>query len=285
MELQIIQVPYDSGHRSLRMGRGPAHLLDDGLRFALTQRGHHLAEETIEAPSDFRAEIATSFALSRVLSERVRAARRERHFPLILSGNCGTALGTVAAFGAEPVAVIWLDAHGDFNTPDTTPTGFLDGMALATLTGRAWTAIAATVPGHHAVAEHDVVHIGGRALDPAESSLLDHSQMARVPASRVLTSGMKSSVMAILDRIKPRVKHAYLHVDLDVLDVSEGRANEFAEPGGLTVAAVLELVEAVAQRFAISAAALTAYDPAVDRDGAASRAAQTILAAIADRAA
>ncbi len=284
MDLQIIQVPYDSGHRSLRMGRGPAHLLDDGLRFALTQRGHQLAEETVEAPSEFRAEIATSFALNRALSERVRAARRERRFPLVLAGNCGTALGTIAGFGAEPVAVIWLDAHGDFNTPDTSASGFLDGMALATLTGRAWATMAGTVPGHHAVAEHDVVHIGGRALDAAESSLMDHSQLAHVPASRVLLSGMKATVTAILDRIKPRVKHAYIHVDLDVIDPGEGRANEFAPPSGLTVASVVELVEAVAQRFAISAAALTAYDPAVDRDGAASRAAQTILGAIADRA-
>ncbi|MEP6692479.1 MAG: arginase family protein, partial [Gemmatimonadaceae bacterium] len=238
--------------------------------------------ETVEALGPFRTEIATSFALANALADRVRNAIAQSRFPIVLAGNCGTSLGTVAGLGDEPVAVIWLDAHGDFNTTDSTTSGFLDGMALATLTGRAWTGMAAGVAGHRAVAERRVALVGGRALDDAETAMLEHSQIALVRAERLLRLGAAAALVPVLDRIREHAGRVYLHIDLDVLDPREAHVNSFAEGGGVPLAMVREVIAVVAQRFEIVAAAMTAFDPQCDDDGRATAAALELLSAVAD---
>src|SRR6187551_1889687 len=158
------------------MGAGPERLIEAGLDTRLAAAGHQVHVQTIEAPADaWRAEIRTTFdlagAVSRAVSEAIAAGR----FPLVLSGNCGpAALGSVAGLG-NASAVFWFDAHGDFNTPDTTVGGFLDGMAMATLTGRCWPALAAAIPGFAPVPESSVILLGARDLDPLEAAALDAS--------------------------------------------------------------------------------------------------------------
>src|SRR5262245_38510016 len=116
-------VPYDSGFRDARMGRGPAALLP-----AMPSR---CEVEEITPGGGFLGEVAMAFALAGQLADRVRAALAAERFPVVLSGNClPAALGTLAGLGPG-VGVAWLDAHGDFHTPETTQSGFVDGMALA----------------------------------------------------------------------------------------------------------------------------------------------------------
>src|SRR5687767_4289522 len=95
--------------------------------------------EEIHPVSTWRAEIKTTFELYRALADRVREAN---DFPVVFSGNCGASIGTAAGLGTEDLAVLWFDAHGDYNTPDTTESGFLDGMCLGILTGRCWKTLA-----------------------------------------------------------------------------------------------------------------------------------------------
>src|SRR5437764_1238622 len=95
-KVQVIQVPYDSGHRGLRMGRGPEYFVNNGLVELLRAEGHEVWVESVEAQAEFRAEIKTQFELYGLLAGRVRDARRDGKFPLILSGNCGATLGAIA---------------------------------------------------------------------------------------------------------------------------------------------------------------------------------------------
>lgn len=113
-------------------------MLGGGLADVLRRSGHHTEQEAIYAPEGFRTEISTSFALYRQLTGRVRAAHVRERFPLVLAGNCGAAVGVVAGLPPQGLGVVWLDSHGDFNTPDTSESGFLDGMGLAILTGQCW---------------------------------------------------------------------------------------------------------------------------------------------------
>src|SRR5687767_11752854 len=124
MKVQIIQVPYDSGQRSLRMGSGPEHFVQNGVEQILRDCGCDVYIECIEGQLPFRAEIKTAFELYRTLAERVASAYANGIFPLVLSGNCNSSLGTVAGVGADQLGIIWFDGHGDFNTPDTTESGF-----------------------------------------------------------------------------------------------------------------------------------------------------------------
>jgi arginase len=101
----------------------------------------------------------------------------------VLAGNCISCIGTLAGLGDPPPAIIRLDAHGDFNTPESTLSGFLDGMVLATAVGRCWGKLAATIPGFHPTPEAQVVLLSARDFDVDERALLDHSAVSLIPGS------------------------------------------------------------------------------------------------------
>jgi len=271
--VHLIQVPYDSGHRNVRMGRGPLHFHEHGAADRLRAAGHEVTESLIEVPSPFPTEIGTSFALHRALADTVRGAVAAQRFPLILAGNCGSALGTVSGLrsatphDSSPIGVIWLDAHADFNTPDTTTSGFLDGTALATLTGQCWHALTSAIPGFRPVSDAHVVLVGARDIDPAEELELARSRVIRVEAARLRAEGAGSAGAlhdALTELARRDVARVYLHIDLDVHDPADAQANQYAAPAGLAPSTVRDLVTVVAGRFEIVAAALTAYDPTYD---------------------
>src|SRR4051812_36876496 len=123
MDVQLLAVPYDSGNYRARMGAGPEALLAAGLAQALRDKGHQVHTKIAELPEgEWTAEIRTGFELMRMLSVAVREAIGNGRFPIVLAGNCNTAVGTLAGLG-HGTAVAWFDAHADFNTPETTATG------------------------------------------------------------------------------------------------------------------------------------------------------------------
>ena len=125
MDIQLLLVPYDSGNRGERMGAGPERLLEVGLERTLRESGHTVRTRIAELPpGSWHAEIRTSFELMRMLSIGVREALESGQFPMVLAGNCSTAVGTIAGLGSQSTGVAWFDAHGDFNTPETTSSGF-----------------------------------------------------------------------------------------------------------------------------------------------------------------
>jgi arginase len=117
------------------------------------------------------------------------------------------------------------------------------------------------VPGYRVVPEANVVLIGIRDINPPEQERLDASEV-----QVLLPDEATARIGEAVERLRRRVEDVYLHVDLDVLDPSEGRANEYAADGGLSAAALEEAISAVAERSAVRAAALTAYDPAADTE-------------------
>src|SRR4029077_13931674 len=119
--------------------------------------------------------------LMRGVADEVRAARNAGRFPLVLSGDCLAAGGVIAGVG-EGTGVIWSDAHGDVNAPQTTMSGFLDGMTLATATGRCWMELARSIEGFEPVPENAVVLLGARDLDPGEETALARSKVVRLSA-------------------------------------------------------------------------------------------------------
>ena len=280
MDVQIIAVPYDSGALGVRMGAGPGRLLDLGLVDRLTAGGHSVQIRTVEAPDGpLEAEVATAFALNRSLSRAVRTAREAGRFPVVLSGNCISALGAVAGLEGRR-GVLWFDTHGDFNTPETTTGGFLDGMALATLTGRCWCRLVDTIPGFAPVADEDAALVGTRDLDPPEADLLEKSGV------RVLApSDAPARLGAVVDDLADRVESLYVHLDLDVMDPRDGTANQFSMPEGLRRETLKGIIADVVARLPVGAVTLSAYDPAADHDGRAGEAAIMLLVGLVDEVA
>ena len=190
-DICIIAVPYDSGHRALRMGRGPEHLLENGLGEALRSEDRKVRSATLHPDSNLMVEVATAFQLNRRVSGEVHGALAEGEFPLVLSGNCNTSVGTLSGVGPEGLGIVWFDAHADFNTPETTTTGFSDGMGLAIAVGFCWEAMARSVPGFSPVAEDRVVLAGARDIEPAERKRLAASEVAVIGSDRIEQEGLQ----------------------------------------------------------------------------------------------
>lgn len=275
-DVRLIAVPYDSGIRGWRMGAGPIRLLESGVEDRLRTRGHAVRTQWIEIPADLPpAEIRTTFQIAGEIAGAVRDARDAGALPIILAGNCASSIGTLAGLEDAGPAIVWLDAHADFNTPETSSSGFLDGMSLAIATGRCWMQMAAGIRGFRPIPEARVCLVGTRDVDPAEGDLLRASACAVLPP-RELDARLSDT----LDALRTRTGTVYLHIDLDVLDPSEGRANAFAAPDGLRLAQVIALIDALRHRFELGAVALTAYDPSCDPDGRIVSAADAILTAL-----
>jgi arginase len=211
--VHVFSLPYHDGRRAVAMGRGPIELLErHGLAAELERRGFDPSVEEIAEPEEGTA-IGRTIELDRRLAARVREATDRYAFPLVLSGNCSSCLGTLAGL-LHDVGIVWFDGHADFDTPDDNLSGFFDVMALAIATGSGW--------------------------------------------------------------------NVYVHVDLDVLDPAEGRANEYAAPGGLSLEMLTDAIALVGEWLEVRAAAVTAYDPSFDQAGEVARAAVAVAAVAVD---
>jgi arginase len=265
MNIQIIQVPYDSGHKNLRTGRGPGHFLQHKVDQILRENGHQVDSYHIETNASFTTEVGTSIELNRSLAEQVRSAISGNTFPIVLSGNCNSCLGTIAGIGQNELGIVWLDAHGDFNTPETTITGFLDGMGLAMAAGRCWRSLLSTIPGFSPIPEANILHIGARDLDPEEEILMRQSDMEVIRPGEGENYLLKA-VDTALDKLRDKVARIYIHVDMDVLDTGEALPNYLAVPGGPSVEAVEEMIGMIKERFEVRAGAIASFDPSYDKD-------------------
>lgn len=270
MKITIYQAPYDSGRRGARMGKGPEHLVQNGLVTRLWSLRCETEVKLLESAGNFSTEVSTAIELAGLLSESVSRSIREGAFPLVLSGNCNGAWGTLSGLSAaslEKFGVIWFDAHGDFNTPETTLSGYLDGMALASAAGLCWKKLMAGIPGFRAVPPENILHVGGRDFDPGEAELLLASGAGLVSPEELRVKGVREALAPVLDALAGRVSSLYLHLDLDVLDPELTPANQYRAPGGLTPGQVIEAIRAIREKFTIAACGVASYDPNFDAEG------------------
>lgn len=267
MNVNVLQIPYDSGNRSLRMGRGPEHLVENGLPQVLQEEGHEVSVETIEAPTEFRAEVQTQFALYRSLAIKVEAAKQNSQFPLVLSGNCGATVGVIAGARTRRLGVIWFDAHGEFNTPETTTSGFLDGMGLAIVTGNCWKKLALSLPGFQQLPGANILHIGGRDFDSGEREGLEQEGATVLDATSVQQTGMRAGLDSVMPAFLHNVEETHVHIDLDALNPKETPANGWLTEGGLSVEDLSEAIRYIKQNLKITSATVASFDPYYDTHG------------------
>jgi arginase len=265
------------------MGAGPEHFVNNGLAQVLETDGHEVFVETIEAESDFRAEVQTQFGLYRSLAAHVAEAKRNGRFPLILSGNCGASVGVIAA-DTKRRGIIWFDTHGEFNTPETTASGFLDGMGLAIATGRCWTTLAASIPGFHPIPGSDILLLGGHDFDVDERERLEEAGAHVVDGVTISQKGVRESLHIAMAEFTRGFDEVHLHLDLDVLNPAEAPANGFVtENVGLSVNQLSEAIAFIKENLKITSATIASFDPRYDTQGKTLRAALKLIKQMIDR--
>ena len=292
MKIHLISCPYYLGHRDVGMGAGPSRLVEGGAAQALQASGHEVSVTTVDYSGPLDHEIGATFAVNALLADEVRKAIGSAAFPIVLAGNCNSCVGTLAGLGLNEIAVAWFDAHGDFHSPDTTASGFFDGMGLHIATGNSWSTIASTIPGFKPVAERDVILVGARDLDSGEDELLEQSAIELIDLAAVRArggggggggaGGVAGGLAAPFDAVSSRTRDLYLHVDMDVLDPEVAPANEYQPKDGLRLDEFGEAIEMVGDRFQVRAASLTCYDPQVDAGGKGVEAGLEVLRMLGD---
>ncbi len=212
-----------------------------------------------------------------------RTAIEAGRLPVVLAGSCNVALGVLAGFDHTRCGAVWLDAHADFNTPESTTSGFFAGMSVAVLTGHCYSDYWAAIGNSTPLAEDAVVMYGVRDLSPeAERERLESAAMHVVAWHDGKPQG---DTLAPLDGLAQRVSDVYLHIDFDVFapDVAPGVADE-PVPGGLSLEDAEAIVRATADRFRIRAATLATYTPDRDDDDKTLRVALRMLELLGDYA-
>ena len=191
--------------------------------------------------------------------------------PLIFASDCTSALGAMRGLMRQRPMVIWYDAHGDFNTPETSPSGFLGGMPLAMLVGRGHMGYMNGI-GLAPIKERDVILTDGRDLDPEERVALGQSQVVHLP-----------SVDDLLTR-SLRERPVYIHLDLDVVDPSEMPGLWYPAPGGPSVAAVNASLQHVAAAQPLAGALFTLWNNSLVSDDRALQHTLTMVRTIVEHA-
>jgi arginase len=224
MRLRIVTVPYRYDDPEAGLGLGPRALLEAGLEARLVEQGIELASlGTAHLPENERDESRRAVNIGRLganVASLVAEARSDAEGVLALAGDDTAAIGIVAglqrAAGATAaIGVVWLDAHGDFNTPETTYSRILAGMPLAVLAGLAgphWreaAGLSATIPTDR------IVIAGVRDLDAQEETLL-RSTSAKIVTANELRSN--EALRPAIETLAAKCDLLSIHVDLDVLD-------------------------------------------------------------------
>ncbi|MEA3438886.1 MAG: arginase family protein [Chloroflexota bacterium] len=192
----------------------------------------------------------------RVLSDFVEASICQGVCPVSVAGDCCTAIGVLAGLqrsGIEPY-LMWFDAHGDFNTWDTTLSGFLGGMPLAMLVGRGEQRMPGSV-GLQSIPEEDVLLTDARDLDPGEKIALESSKVFHV-----------KDVEELFTFELPN-RPIYVHFDTDVIDPGEAPAMNYTASNGPSSDALKAIFHHIAQTERIVAVSVSTWNPYLDGDG------------------
>lgn len=207
--------------------------------------------------------------LHRPIAEFVESAIRRNQLPISIAGDCGASLPVMAGLqkaGLDPV-LVWLDAHGDFNTIETSPSGFLGGMPLAMMVGRGDLSIPER-SGLWPVLEKDVWLVGARDLDPLEAMALMTSRINR----------MELGALGAMTFDRP----VHLHIDNDIVDASEVPANNYPVAGGPSLTDTISQCSAFASRNSLCAISLSGWNGQLDHDDKTSLACRSLLSSIID---
>jgi arginase len=281
VQVCLIQVPYMIGDERHPAGAGAQRLAQEASAL-LAAAGVAAAVARVERGTPFRDSASASRAVNEQLAATVRRAVAAGQLPVVLAGSCDASMGVLGGFDHARCGVVWIDAHADFNTPESTASGFFAGMSLAVITGHCYGSLWAEVGDSTAVPESATVLLGVRDLSPAaERDRLDRSAIHVVSW---LDGAPQGDVSAALDALAHRVEDVYLHVDLDAFDpdVAPGIVDD-PVPGGVSIGDMEDVVRAVGARFRVAAAAVTTYDPGRDRDDRTLRAALRIVELVATR--
>ncbi len=292
-KVAVFGVPCAAGAASAGTENGPFVLREAGLLQALRADGAtvvNLSDLSLfpyrDDPEHPRARNASGVACAvRAAGDEMTRALDEG-FTVVLGGDCTLVVGTVAGARSklgQPVGLVYLDANADLNTPDTSPSGLLCGMALAMALGRGPSEVTTAAGEPPAVRGEHVALLGYRQLDGSERRALGHLGLA-LPAEAMKRLGMRVAAALALDGVENDDGPIVVHLDVDVIDPEEMPAKSTLTPGpGLSLSDASDLVTALLASPRVVALQVVEYQPEKDPDRACARGLVDLIARAVSR--
>jgi len=275
----LIGAPVDCGKRTQGCLMGPDAYRTAGLADALRGLGHtvedigNLTPTQVDVPApknpavhDYARTIGWTDALMQAAQEHA-----PRGFPIFLGGDHALAAGTVAGMAAHaqrlgrPFFVLWIDAHSDIHTPDSTDSGNLHGTPTGYFTGRSGFDDFPPLP-----VPVDMAHmcmVGLRSVDPAEHDVLNDSDITLIDMRRIDEEGIAAPLATFLEQVKAVDGMLHVSLDVDFLDPSVAPAVGTTVPGGATVREGHLVMEMVSDADCVCSLDLVELNPFMDHRG------------------
>ncbi|WP_457653003.1 arginase [Rhodocaloribacter sp.] len=271
--LRLIGVPMDLGQSLRGVDMGPSALRYAEIAVRLASLGYRVEDTgnievavrgTLDAEQNGLAYLKAISATCALVYEAGRQAVADGCFPLFVGGDHSIAVGTVGGVTHEgPAGVLWIDAHGDYNTPETSPSGNIHGMPLAALMGLgAPELVDLGRPGPKLRAE-DVILIAIRDLDPPERRMLRESRIGVYTMSEIDERGIAEVTREALRRLG-HCDRLHVSLDMDSLDPMYAPGVGTPVPGGLTFREAHLLMELLAADGRVRSADVVEINPMLD---------------------
>lgn len=275
-DIAIIGVPLDLGAGRRGVDMGPSAIRYAGLRERIAALGYRVRDlgnlavplaEQIEPPAadEPLRYLQPIVGVVRDLAQQVRDVISSNTLPIILGGDHSLSIGSVAGVAHNRrIGVIWLDAHGDYNTPETTPSGNIHGMGLAVLTGRGHPTLTGLIGRAPVIRPGDAALVGVRNLDDGERELLRTSGVRVFTMHDIDRRGMAAVMEEAILHVSASTSGFHLSFDLDVLDPHEAPGVGTPVLGGITYREAHLAMELVAASGRLISLDLVEVNPILD---------------------
>ena len=275
MQIDIIGVPIDLGADRRGVDMGPSAIRYAHLHQKLNQLGYTLEDKgNIEVPILETCQITDPklkyldciIPMGRRIAGAVATSIQGNRFPLVLGGDHSLSVGSISGAAKQKrLGVIWVDAHADFNTPETTPSGNIHGMPLAALCGLGDPRLVClwdeTPP---VINPKQVAVIGARDLDLGEKRNLHEAGVMVQSMEQIDRIGMSTAIEKAIERVSRDVDGIYLSLDMDALDPRHAPGVGTPVPGGLTFREAHLACEVIAETGKLIGMDIVEVNPILD---------------------
>ena len=295
-DVQIVGVPSDLGAGRRGVDMGPSAIRYAHLAEAIEELGIQCRDQgNVDVPLPERSpsrqpklrQLESVIKVTGRVREEVAEVLTTGQMPLVLGGDHSLSIGTLAGVCAawENPGVLWVDAHGDFNTPTTTPSGNIHGMSLALGCGRGAPELLELFRDERYLDPSRVALIGARSLDPQERELLKSSGVAVFTMSDIDRRGVRQVLDDALRQVTSGTDGVHVSFDMDVVDPNVAPGVGTPVGGGLSYREAHLLMETVAEFAAMGSLEMVEVNPILDnRNQTASRSRSTASSAASTRA-
>ena len=275
MKVGIVGAPVDLGQQRRGVDMGPTAIRIARLKERLEELGHVVEDHgNVSAADMSTASVGDPKAryLDDILKQCQKVADvvskcvRNGSFPLVLGGDQSSSIGTLAGLSRSGTrrGIIWVDAHGDFNTPRTTPSGNVHGMALAAILGYGDPQLSKLGASSPMAPEQNTVLIGGRSFDPLEAKAIARSKMTVFTMRQIDEVGMKKVVQDAIRIAGEGVEQVHLSFDVDSMDPREAPGTGTPVKGGLTYREAHLAMEMLSDSGLVTSAEFVEVNPILD---------------------